>query len=118
MQEPEAKDLIEKTATGLDQNVAAALAYVLGWISGIAFLLVEPSNTFVRFHAWQSIIVFGALSIAWFVSLALGLIFWFFAFVVIPPLSAILWLLLMFKAYRGERYKLPFAGDMASHREL
>ena len=51
--------------------------------------------------------MFGALSIAWFVSLSLGLIFWFLAFVVIPPLSAILWLILMFKAYRGERYKLP-----------
>jgi uncharacterized membrane protein len=39
------------------------------------------------------------------------------AFVVIFPLSAILWLLLMFKAYQGERYKVPFAGEMAEHRE-
>ena len=106
-----------KTASGLDENVAAALTYAFGWITGAAFLLLEPSNRFVRFHAWQSVIVFGALSIAWFVSLALGLIFWFFAFVVIPPLSAVLWLILMFKAYRGERYKLPFAGEIADQRE-
>jgi uncharacterized membrane protein len=106
-----------KTASGLDENVAAALTYALGWITGAGFLLIEPSNKFVRFHAWQSVIVFGALSIAWFVSLSLGLIFWFFAFVVIPPLSAVLWLLLMFKAYRGEHYKLPFAGEIAEQRE-
>ena len=108
---------MEKTASGLDENVAAALTYACGWITGAAFLLFEPSNAFVRYHAWQSVIVFGALSIAWFVSVALGLFFWFFAFVVIPPLSAVLWLLLMFKAYRGERYKLPFAGDIAEQRQ-
>lgn len=108
---------MEKTASGIDENVAAAFTYALGWVTGILFLLTEPANKFVRFHAWQSVIVFGVLSIAWFVSVSLGFIFWFLAFVVIPPLSLGLWLFLMFKAYQGERFKLPFAGDVAEQRE-
>lgn len=108
---------MEKTVAGLDENVAGALAYALGWITGAGFLLLEPSNKFVRFHAWQSVIVFGGLSLAWFIALSMSFVGGFIAFVVILPLSAILWLLLMFKAYQGERYKLPFAGDIAEHRE-
>jgi uncharacterized membrane protein len=108
---------MDKTASGLDENVAGALTYALGWISGAGFLLTEPANKFVRFHAWQSVIVFGGLSLAWFIAVSLGFIFWFVAFVIIPPVSAVLWLLLMFKAYQGERYKLPFAGEMAEHRD-
>jgi uncharacterized membrane protein len=102
------------TATGLDANVAATLSYALGWVSGAAFLLLEPENRFVRFHALQSVIVFGALSIAWVVALSvLPLLGWIVAFLVIPPVSAVLWLTLMYRAYRGERFKLPAAGDMA-----
>ena len=107
---------MDKTVGGLDENVGGALAYALGWITGGALLILEPSNKFVRFHAWQSLIVFGGLSIAWFIAMA-SIVFWFVAFVVIPPLSAVLWLLLMYKAYHGERYQLPFAGDLAAHRD-
>jgi uncharacterized membrane protein len=105
--------LVEKTAGGLDENVAAALTYALGWITGAAFLLVEPSNRFVRFHARQSVIVFGGLSIAWFLAMAIPFVGWFFAWLIIPYLSVGLWLLLMYKAYRGQRFKLPLAGDLA-----
>ncbi|HVL65816.1 MAG TPA: hypothetical protein VM364_01010 [Vicinamibacterales bacterium] len=108
---------MEKTASGLDENLAGALAYALGWISGVFFLLTEPSNKFVRFHALQSVIVFGGLSIAWFVAMSIVLIGWVIVWVVIPPLSVFLWLLLMFKAYQGERFKLPFAGEIADQRE-
>ena len=52
---------MEKTSTGLDENVAGLLCYVLGWVSGLVFILIEQENNFVRFHAMQSIIVFGAL---------------------------------------------------------
>lgn len=107
---------MEKTSSGLDENLAAALAYALGWITGLFFFVTEPTNTFVRFHALQSIFVFGALSIAWFVSMSIVFVGWIFAFVIIPPLSVVLWLLLMFKAYQGERFKLPIAGDMAEQR--
>ena len=78
---------MEKTAGGLDENVAAALTYLLGWITGVGFLLVEPSNRMVRFHARQSTIVFGGLSIAWFVAMTIPFIGWFFAWLVIPYLS-------------------------------
>jgi uncharacterized membrane protein len=107
---------MDKTAGGLDENVAAALTYVLGWITGAAFLLFEPNNPFVRFHARQSVIVFGGLSIAWLVAVTIPFLGWIFAFFVIPYLSVGLWLLLMFKAYHGQRYKLPFVGDLAEGR--
>lgn len=108
---------MDKTSSGMDENLAGAIAYALGWITGVLFLVTEPTNKFVRFHALQSVIVFGALSIAWFVAMSIPFLGWLIAFVIIPPLGAILWLLLMFKAYQGERYKLPVAGDMAEQRE-
>jgi len=108
---------MNKTSSGLDENVAGALTYALGWITGLGFLLTEPANKFVRFHALQSLIVFGGLSIAWFIAMSIPLLGWAIAFVVIPPLSAVLWLLLMFKAYQGARFKVPFAGDVADQRE-
>jgi uncharacterized membrane protein len=104
------------TSSGLDANVAAALAYAVGWVSGAAFLYLEPENRFVRFHALQSVIVFGGLSLAWIVALSIPFLGWIVAFLVIPPLSAVLWLVLMYKAYQGERYKVPGAGDMAEGR--
>lgn len=106
----------EKSSIGLDANVAAALAYAIGWVTGVAFLLTEQENKFVRFHALQSTITFGALSIAWFIGLAIPFLGWLISFVVVVPLSAFLWLFLMFKAYQGQRYKLPVFGDMAEER--
>ena len=104
------------TASGLDANVAGALTYAMGWVTGVAFLFFEENNKFVRFHAWQSIIVFGGLSIAWMIALSVTFIGWIVAFLIIPPVSAVLWLVLMYKAYQGERYKVPGAGDMAERK--
>ena len=98
-----------RLCSALDENVAGALAYGLGWITGLALLLIERENRFVRFHALQSTIVFGGLCALWFVGLSIPLLGWLISFILIPPLSAVLWLLLMFKAYQGERFKLPFA---------
>jgi len=103
---------MEKTSTGLAENVAGLLCYVLGWISGIVFILIEPENKFVRFHAMQSIIVFGAPTIAIFILGWIPFIGVFFAWV-IPTLSFILWIVLMVKAYQGTRFKLPWAGNLA-----
>jgi uncharacterized membrane protein len=101
-----------KTATGLEEKVAGLLCYVLGWVSGIVFLILEPENKFVRFHAIQSIIVFGAITIAmailsWipFIGIFFGWILW--------VLWVILWIVLMVKAYQGTKYKLPVSGNMA-----
>lgn len=99
--------MAEGKGTGLPKNTAAALSYVLGWLTGIVFLLIEK-EPFVRFHAMQSIVVFGALTILSFVPL----IGW-----ILSPLVMIvgfvLWLVLIFKAYQGEKYKLPVVGDFA-----
>ncbi len=112
--DPQLADL-GRTVSGLDPNVAAALADAVGWVSGIVLLVFEP-NRFVRFHALQSTIVFGALSLAWMIALSLGPPGWILAIFVIPPVSAALWLLLMYKAYQGERFKIAVAGDMAEQR--
>jgi uncharacterized membrane protein len=105
-----------KTSTGLDPNVAGALAYGLGWVTGIIFLVAEPGNRFVRFHALQSIIVFGALSALTILLQVIPLVGMLIAVFLVVPLSAVLWLVLMFKAYQGEKFKLPIAGDMAEQR--
>jgi uncharacterized membrane protein len=96
------------TSSGLDANLAAALAYAVGWISGAAFYVFEQENAFVRFHARQSMIVFGALSLAWMIALSVPFFGWIVAFLVIPPVSAVLWLVLMYKAYQGEAFRIPF----------
>jgi uncharacterized membrane protein len=96
--------------------VAAALAYGLGWITGIIFIVAEPNDRFVRFHALQSIIVFGTLSAITLLLQAIPIFGMLVAVFLVIPLSAVLWLLLMFKAYQGERFKLPIAGDMADQR--
>jgi len=93
--------------TGLPKNTAAALSYVLGWLTGIIFLLIEK-DPFVRFHAMQSIITFGILTLLSFVPV----IGW-----ILSPLvmivGFILWLVLIFKAYQGEEFKLPVVGEFA-----
>ena len=101
-----------KTSTGLAENVAGLLCYVLGWISGLVFFLIEKENKFVRFHALQSIIVFGVLTLA---SIVIGWIP-FIGWVInslIGVLAFVLWIVLMIKAYQGEKFKLPWAGDLA-----
>jgi uncharacterized membrane protein len=119
----ETKDL-GKTSTGMQANVAGLLCYVLGWLTGLIFFLIEKENKFVRFHALQSIIVFGGLFI---LNLAIGTFTGIFAAigmgVLIPLISLIngllvlaglvLWVLLMIKAYQGEKFKLPVIGDIA-----
>jgi uncharacterized membrane protein len=106
-----------KSVGGLDENLAGALAYALGWITGGALLLTEPANKFVRFHALQSVLVFGGLSLAWFVALSIPIVGWAVAFLVIPVVSVVIWPILLFMAYHGERFKLPLAGDIADQRE-
>jgi uncharacterized membrane protein len=107
-----------KSSIGLDGNVAGALAYAMGWVTGLAFLLVERENQYVRFHAFQSALAFGALSIAWMVAVSIPPFGWVFAVVVIWPFSLVLWLFMMFKAYQGERYKLPVVGDVAEQKTI
>ena len=106
---------MEKISIGLSENVAGLLCYVLGWISGVVFILIEQENKFVRFHAIQSIVVFGALTVAGFMLGWIPVIGGFFTWV-ISVLCFILWIVLMVKAYQGTKYKLPWAGDFAEKR--
>ena len=103
---------MEKTSTGLTENVAGLLCYVLGWVSGLVFVLIEQENKFVRFHAFQSIIVFAALTVAGFILRWIPFIGGFLGWV-IGLLGLALWIVLMVKAYQGLRYKLPWSGNLA-----
>jgi uncharacterized membrane protein len=103
---------MEKTSTGLKENVAGLLCYVLGWVSGIVFILIEPENKFVRYHAMQSIITFGAINVAFLILRWIPVVGDVFSWL-LWLLAFILWIVLMVKAYQGTRYKLRWAGDQA-----
>ena len=96
----------------LEPNVAGLLCYVGGWISGVIFLLLEQKNKFVRFHAIQSIIVFGALHLAGIILGRIPFVGLFFG-PVIGVLCFILWIVLMVKAYHYQLYRVPWAGNLA-----
>ncbi len=102
----------EKSSTGLDANVAGLLCYLGGWITGIIFLVLEKESKFVKFHALQSIVTFGGLHVIWLIFNWIPFIGWIIGLVV-GIISFILWIILMVKAYRGETFKLPVAGDVA-----
>ena len=106
------------STTSLEPNVAGLLCYVLGWITGLVFILIEKENKFVRFHAMQSIVTFGAFTVLWipFSILSqmdiLAILFGILQ-AIIGVLVFVLWIVLMVKAYQGEKFKLPIAGDIA-----
>jgi len=103
-----------RSSTGLEENVAGFFCYVLGFITGIVFLVVEKRSSFVRFHAMQSTITFLGLFV---ISTILGVIPILHLLVYpIWILSLVLWLILMVKALRGERYLLPIVGKMAEEK--
>jgi len=111
------------TSIGLEQNVAGLLCYVLGWLTGIIFLLVERENDFVRFHAAQSVVTFGAVTVVLIVLGFMGLIPYIGILFRILEwagalLSLVLWVFLMIKAYQGELYRIVFAADLAERHLL
>lgn len=103
------------TSTGLDQNIAGLLAYLAGFISGIVFLIIEKENKFIRFHAWQSIMVFASIFVLAFILTFIPFIGIIFS-LLLTPISLVLWVFLMWKAYNGEMFKLPFIGDLAEEQ--
>lgn len=106
---------MEKATFGLDENIASALTYVLGFITGIIFFIVEKENKTVRFHAMQSNITFGGLFVVQIVLSFISFIIPFLGLLslLISLLTLILWIVLIIKAYQGEKFKLPIVGDMA-----
>jgi uncharacterized membrane protein len=103
---------MEKSSTGLEANVAGLLCYVLGWVSGLVFVLLEQENKFVRFHAIQSIYVFGVINIVVIILRWIPFIGWFLVGI-IGLLGFVLWIVLMIKAYQGVEFKIKWAGDLA-----
>lgn len=95
-----------KTALGLPKNTTAALAYVLGWLSGLVVFLVEKEDKFVRFHALQSIVTFGFFNVLVMVPVV-GWMLSPLVFIV----SLVTWILCLVKAYQGEKFKLPVVGN-------
>jgi uncharacterized membrane protein len=102
---------VAPSSEGLQENIAGVLCYAVGWVTGIVFLLIDK-RPFVKFHAAQSIVVFGGLSI-----IRIALIFMHgFGFMLAGLLSLIgvvLWLVLMVKAYQHQMFRLPVAADIA-----
>lgn len=98
--------------TKSNENMMAAAAYLLGFVTGIIMLLIEKQSKFVRFHAMQSTILFGGVFIA---NIALGFIpiLGWLVGLILSFATFILWILCMWKAFQGEMYKVPYVGDLA-----
>ena len=109
----EARVDLGKTSTGLQPSVAGLLAYVLGLVTGIIFLVLEKENQFVKFHAIQSIVFSVSLAIlnlvAAFTPFVGGL-----AIVIVQVAGFIGWIVLMIQAGQGHWYRLPIVGDIAA----
>jgi uncharacterized membrane protein len=101
-----------ETGTGLSPNVAGLLCYVLGWISGIVFLVIEKKSKFVKFHAWQSIMTFGVLMVVYLILFWIPILGWVLG-ILISILSLVLWIILMIQAGTGKMWKLPWVGNWA-----
>jgi uncharacterized membrane protein len=112
------------SSTGLDPNLAAALAYLAGPFSGVLILLVERANGYVRFHAWQSILGLGGLgllSVATLVLSFLTLLLSPFIFTVMYRFSevvailwVVVWIVCLVKAFTGSQWEMPIAGRYAA----
>ena len=113
-----------ESSTGMSANVAGLLCYLATWITGIVFVVLEKKSTFVKFHAWQSIMTFGVLTV---VQIILSIISSIAAFTMVPGLALfawvltiivavlmfVLWIILMIQAGTGKMWKVPGAGDWA-----
>ena len=116
--------MTEPTSTGVDPRLSSLLCYAAWWLSGLIFLIIEQQHSTVRFHAAQSLVLFGGLSILIAV-LSFGSVAMLMisggAFqaarllVYLVWLAAVaIWLLLMYRTYNGETWRVPFAGDLAA----
>ena len=123
-----AADAAAGSATGLEPQFAAAMAYLAGPLSGGIILMAERSNRFVRFHAWQAIFGLGGLAL-----LSLVLLFLAFAGLFVSPtvfttfswlsaITALIWIAAwgtcLVTAFGGRVFKLPLVGDLSERRAV
>ena len=111
---------ISTAGSGLQENVAGLLCYLLGWLTGIIFLMIDK-RPFVRFHAAQSIVVFGFLFVLRII-LSFGIVgsgfvgmwaFWSLISLLLSVVTLAAWIILMVLAYQGKRYEVPIAAGIA-----
>ena len=120
-----------KSSTGLDENIAALLSYVFGWVSGLVFFLIEKDSRLVRFHVMQSLlfnvligVVITVMWVLFFVLLlvvsqisdVLSGIFSLVATLLWIAISIgilIAWIMCLIKAYNRQYFKLPIIGNFA-----
>jgi len=121
--DPETSPFAGATSTGVDPRLSALLCYTAWWVSGIVFLIIEHQHRAVRFHAAQSLVVFGGLS------LVIGLLSGLSIAMLMVSAAAFqaarllvylvwmatvgLWLLVMLRTYQGETWRVPIASDLA-----
>ncbi len=110
----------DTTATRLPLNIVVALCYLWIWVSGIVMLVIERRNGTVRFHACQSILTFGALTLILFLlsflpPVPFGIIYYLMLAIwaILIAVGAYLWILLLLKAFQGKPYALPLIGNAA-----
>lgn len=103
---------IVASSDGLAENVAGLLCYALGWVTGIIFLLIDK-RPWVKFHAGQSIAVFGGLTIIRIGIIFMGSFIGWGIFALIGLIGLVLWIFLMIKAYQHETVRIPIAADIA-----
>lgn len=100
-----------------NENLMAAAAYLLGWVTGLIFLLIEKDSKYVRFHAMQSLILFGGAHIVMIVLGLIPILGW-----VVGSLLGlavfVLWIVCMWKAFQGETFKVPYVGELAEKQLL
>lgn len=112
-----------QAGTGLAPNVAGALAYLLGPVTGVLFLVIEKRSRFVRFHAAQSIVVsialialgigLGIVSVILDALPLLGLLIGLLLSLLLGLGSFLLWILLMYSAFQGREWEVPLIGHHA-----
>jgi uncharacterized membrane protein len=120
-----------KSSTGLDENVAALLSYIFGWVSGLIFFLIEKDSRLVRFHAMQSLLFNVLVGIVFTVLWVVLFIFWMIANQVSGALTGLVaivstllwavlgiavligWIMCLIKAFQSQYFKLPIIGNFA-----
>jgi uncharacterized membrane protein len=120
----DAPELADPTSTGVDPRLSALLCYTAWWVSGLIFLIIEQRHRTVRFHAAQSLVLFGGLSIL------IGLLSVFSVAMLMVSGAAfqaarvlvygvwiaavMIWLVLMYRTYLGQTWRVPLAGALAA----
>ena len=101
-----------KTSIGLDEKWVGLFCYVLGWISGLVFFLIEKESKLVKFHALQSLLFFGGIFVASFILGMIPLLGWLVGFL-LAIAGFVFWIIGMIKGYHREKFKFPIVGDIA-----